>query len=159
MGKIVINKTDTGQKVLLDTTNEGVTGGYFDKQEVWHDFGGGGGGNARTFFINTINNSSESNQPIDVTTLLTTGQYGFTPVRFSPDWTPKNSIRVGESSVNPIITVIGDLSKNEFSGIVLAEGMELEVSGPAELHEVDTNYYLIKPTADGEITIITKTRT
>lgn len=38
MGKIVINKTDAGQKVLLDTAEEGVTGGYFDKQEQWHEF-------------------------------------------------------------------------------------------------------------------------
>lgn len=42
MGRIVINKTDAGQKVLLDTNEEGVTGGYFDSEEVWHEFGGGG---------------------------------------------------------------------------------------------------------------------
>lgn len=42
MGKIVINKTDAGQKILLDSNEEGVTGGYYDRQEVWHEFGGGG---------------------------------------------------------------------------------------------------------------------
>lgn len=151
-GKIFINETADKQKVELTTGADGVTGGYYDPDGVWHDFGGGSS-NARTFFINTITNSAESNHPIDVTQLFTTSQYGIIPVYFVDDM--DKSISAGSSSEQPIVSLVGDISQNEYSGIVLAEARGLEVSGPAELHEVATGYYFIKPTADGEITIKT----
>lgn len=41
-GKIFINETADKQKVELTTGSLGVTGGYYDPEGVWHDFGGGG---------------------------------------------------------------------------------------------------------------------
>lgn len=43
-GKIFINETADKQKIELTTGADGVTGGYYDPEGVWHDFGGGGGG-------------------------------------------------------------------------------------------------------------------
>ena len=151
-GKIFINETADKQKVELTTGADGVTGGYYDAAGEWHDFGGGSS-NARTFFINTITNSAESNHPIDITQCLTTSQYGIIPVYFTE---MENSISAGSSSSQPIVSLVGDISLNEYTGIVSAEGLRLEVSGPAELYEVGGGYYFIKPTADGEIVIVTE---
>lgn len=40
MGVIVINQTDAKQSIVLESTPEGVTGGYYDADGVWHEFGG-----------------------------------------------------------------------------------------------------------------------
>lgn len=41
---VLINETAYGQVVKLVTSPVGVTGGYYDPDGVWHDFGGGNGG-------------------------------------------------------------------------------------------------------------------
>lgn len=41
-GKIFINETADKQKVELTTGADGVTGGYYDHDGVWHEFEGGG---------------------------------------------------------------------------------------------------------------------
>lgn len=148
-----ITVKSSGNTIKLESTPEEVTGGYFDSQEQWHEFGGGGG-NARTFFINTITNSAESNTVIDISRCLTTSQYGITPVYYTE---MESRIPVGKSSTQPIVSLVGDISQNEYSAnIVLTEGLKLEVSGPAELQDVGDGYYYIKPTADGEIVMITQ---
>ena len=40
MGTIVINQTDSKQNVVLESSLDGVTGGYYDAAGVWHDLGG-----------------------------------------------------------------------------------------------------------------------
>lgn len=47
-------------KVLLQSSDEGVTGGYFDSAEVWHEFGSGGGEGVKnpTVTINLIGNTT-----------------------------------------------------------------------------------------------------
>lgn len=59
MGKIVENPTDAGQAVILTTTEERVTGGYFDREGVWHEFGSGGGSgvNNPEATIKVVNNT------------------------------------------------------------------------------------------------------
>lgn len=42
MGRTVINETENKQTVILNDSPEGVEGGYFDSEEVWHEFGSGG---------------------------------------------------------------------------------------------------------------------
>lgn len=42
MGRIVINKTENGQTVILNDTAQEVNGGYFDKEMEWHEFGDSG---------------------------------------------------------------------------------------------------------------------
>lgn len=37
MGRIVINKTENGQTLILNDTAQEVSGGYFDSVMVWHD--------------------------------------------------------------------------------------------------------------------------
>ena len=41
MGRSVINKTENKQTVILNDSPEGVEGGYFDSEEVWHEFATG----------------------------------------------------------------------------------------------------------------------
>lgn len=41
MGRIVINRTENDQTVILNDTPEGVSGGYFDRDMVWNELGGG----------------------------------------------------------------------------------------------------------------------
>lgn len=40
MGRIVINKTENGQTVILNDTAQEVSGGYFDSTMNWHELGG-----------------------------------------------------------------------------------------------------------------------
>lgn len=40
MGRIVINQTENKQTVILNDSPEGVEGGYFDADMIWHDLGG-----------------------------------------------------------------------------------------------------------------------
>lgn len=42
MGRTVINETENKQTVILNDSPEGIEGGYFDEDMVWHEFGGGG---------------------------------------------------------------------------------------------------------------------
>lgn len=44
MGKVIINETDHKQKIVLVTSEVGVTGGFYDPEGEWHDFGSGEGG-------------------------------------------------------------------------------------------------------------------
>ena len=39
MGRIVINETENKQTIILNDSQEGVEGGYYDSQEQWHEFG------------------------------------------------------------------------------------------------------------------------
>lgn len=41
MGRTVINETENKQTVILNDSPEGVEGGYFDDEMVWHELGGG----------------------------------------------------------------------------------------------------------------------
>lgn len=41
MGRTVINQTENKQTIILNDSPEGVTGGYFDADMVWHDVGSG----------------------------------------------------------------------------------------------------------------------
>lgn len=38
-----ITVKSSGNTIKLQSTTDEVTGGYFDSEEVWHEFGGGGG--------------------------------------------------------------------------------------------------------------------
>lgn len=40
MGTIVINQTDCKQNVVLQSSADGITGGYYDAEGVWHEIGG-----------------------------------------------------------------------------------------------------------------------
>lgn len=40
MGRTVINETENKQTIILNDSPEGVEGGYFDEEMVWHEFGG-----------------------------------------------------------------------------------------------------------------------
>lgn len=44
MGNIIINKTANNQVIILESNSSGVSGGYYDPDEVWHEFGSGEGG-------------------------------------------------------------------------------------------------------------------
>lgn len=66
MGKIVANPTDAGQAVILTTTEEGVTGGYFDREGVWHEFGGGQGISLQPIIHVTLVNDGGEN-PLTIT--------------------------------------------------------------------------------------------
>ena len=39
MGTIVINQTDCKQNVVLESSLDGIIGGYYDASGVWHDLG------------------------------------------------------------------------------------------------------------------------
>ena len=61
MGRTVINETENKQTIILNDSTEGVEGGYFDSEEVWHEFGGGGGETPSiqpTLTITVVNNIS-----------------------------------------------------------------------------------------------------
>lgn len=40
MGTIVINQTDCKQNVVLQSSVDGITGGYYDAAGLWHEIGG-----------------------------------------------------------------------------------------------------------------------
>lgn len=40
MGTIVINQTDCKQNIVLHSSLDGVSGGYYDQAGIWHEFGG-----------------------------------------------------------------------------------------------------------------------
>lgn len=40
MGTIVINQTDCKQNVVLTSSLDGISGGYYDAAGVWHELGG-----------------------------------------------------------------------------------------------------------------------
>ena len=40
MGTIVINQTDCKQNIVLQSSVDGITGGYYDKEGNWHTIGG-----------------------------------------------------------------------------------------------------------------------
>ena len=41
MGTIVINQTDSKQNVVLESSLDGIAGGYYDAAGVWHEIGAG----------------------------------------------------------------------------------------------------------------------
>lgn len=41
MGTIIINQTDCKQNVVLQSSVDGITGGYYDAAGVWHEIGAG----------------------------------------------------------------------------------------------------------------------
>ena len=41
MGTIVINQTDCKQNVVLQSSQDGISGGYYDAAGVWHEIGAG----------------------------------------------------------------------------------------------------------------------
>ena len=41
MGTIIINQTDCKQNVVLQSSVDGITGGYYDASGVWHEIGAG----------------------------------------------------------------------------------------------------------------------
>lgn len=69
-GKIFINETADKQKVELTTGADGVTGGYYDPEGVWHDFGGGGGGGITnpTLTVNYVFGEGVEFSPVQTTT-------------------------------------------------------------------------------------------
>lgn len=49
----------SGNTIKLESTPEEVTGGYFDSEEVWHEFGGGGSEiNTPIITITVVDNTS-----------------------------------------------------------------------------------------------------
>lgn len=53
----------SGNTIKLQSSPEEVTGGYFDSEEVWHEFGGGGGGplTGKQFHIRQMKLSTDTN--------------------------------------------------------------------------------------------------
>lgn len=47
-------------KVLLQTSEDGVEGGYYDADETWHEFGAGGTGIKNPLVTITLDNTSSS---------------------------------------------------------------------------------------------------
>lgn len=72
MGRIVINKTENGQTVILNDTSQEVSGGYFDKEMEWHEFGGG-----KTFVNPEVHMTAIRGENVDssIEIPITTGFY------------------------------------------------------------------------------------
>lgn len=109
MGKIVANPTDSGQAVILTTTEEGVTGGYFDKQGEWHEFGGGGGSSLQPVVHLTLINDGGEN-PFDIIRLDL--NYEIINNHIYHPYTHRETIPVGGSfswdALRPVIDDDGD---------------------------------------------------
>lgn len=63
MDNIVAKVKDGVLKVHSD--EEGMTGGYYDTEDVWHDFGEGGGTTVKYVTVTVVNGKSASIQSVN----------------------------------------------------------------------------------------------
>lgn len=62
MGTIVINQTDCKQNVVLQSSLDGITGGYYDAAGVWHEIGGADEYSEKAFILHLLSHYSTDNQ-------------------------------------------------------------------------------------------------
>lgn len=106
MGTIVINQTDCKQNVVLQSSLDGITGGYYDAAGVWHEFGGGAVEEIKVY----VGKGFSGNDIVDDATRAITDPIPFTPAdgdNYIQQYVPMNyqaGVRACDSEGNLIAT-------------------------------------------------------